>query len=86
MFRIEPKASSLLKRGDLKTDPRTGKDHEIYSLRHTAICMYIVNSKGHVNIFTLKKKCRHFGRPDLTVLRKASADGAAAMEELAEFR
>ena len=52
---IQRQFRELLKRADLKTDTRTGKDHTIYSLRHTAICMRIVNSKGHVNVFTLAK-------------------------------
>jgi len=36
-------------------DPFTGKAHTLYSLRHTAICMRIVNSHGKVNIFNLAK-------------------------------
>jgi hypothetical protein len=52
---IQRQFRELLKRADLKTDTRTGKDHTIYSLRHTAICMRIVNSQGKVNIFTLAK-------------------------------
>ena len=31
----------------------TGKAHTFYSLRHTAICMRIVNSEGRVNTFNL---------------------------------
>ena len=33
----------------------TSKKHELYSLRHTAICMRLVNSHGQVNIYTLAK-------------------------------
>jgi hypothetical protein len=44
----------LLKRSGLETDP-TGKKHSIYSLRHTAICMRIIQSEGKVNIFNLAK-------------------------------
>ena len=52
---IQRQFRELLSRANLKKDVHTGKDHEIYSLRHTAICMRIVNSQGHVNIFTLAK-------------------------------
>src|SRR5262249_40383228 len=45
----------LLDRADLRNDTHTGKPHSLYSLRHTAICMRIINSEGKVNIFTLAK-------------------------------
>lgn len=45
----------LLERTGLKHDADTNKDRSMYSLRHNAICMRIVNSKGKVNIFTLAK-------------------------------
>ena len=45
--------SELLKRANLEVDPNTGKKFSLYSLRHTAICMRIVNSKGKVNIYNL---------------------------------
>jgi len=44
-----------LTQAGLELDVHTGKAHSIYSLRHTAICMRIVNSQGRVNIFTLAK-------------------------------
>jgi hypothetical protein len=45
----------LLDRAGLDVDPFTGKAHTLYSLRHTAICMRIINSHGKVNIFNLAK-------------------------------
>jgi len=41
--------------GQLQIDTPTGKTHTLYSLRHTAICMRIINSEGKVNIFNLAK-------------------------------
>lgn len=52
---IQRQFSALLDRADLHIDPFTGKAHTLYSLRHTAICMRIVNSHGKVNIYTLAK-------------------------------
>ncbi|MDM7930890.1 hypothetical protein [Tabrizicola sp.] len=45
----------VLKYGGLEVDVPTGKKHTLYSLRHTAICMRIINSGGKVNIFNLAK-------------------------------
>ena len=45
----------LLEAAEIKHDPITNRDHTIYSLRHTAICMRIILSKGEVNIFNLAK-------------------------------
>lgn len=39
----------------LELDPFTNQKHTMYSLRHTAICMRLVKSKGNVNIYTLAK-------------------------------
>jgi len=39
----------------LERDAFTDKKHTLYSLRHTAICMRIVNSEGQVNIYNLAK-------------------------------
>jgi hypothetical protein len=44
-----------LEQADLMTDPYTNQKHTMYSFRHTAICMRLVNSKGKVNIYTLAK-------------------------------
>jgi hypothetical protein len=52
---IQRQFKELLTRAGLELDIHTGKEHSIYSLRHTAICMRIVNSHGKVNIFTLAK-------------------------------
>lgn len=52
---ISRQFNEALKRAGLKRDPFTGMDHTLYSLRHTAICMRIILSKGEVNIFTLAK-------------------------------
>ena len=41
----------LLKSSDLQS----GKSHALYSLRHTVICMRIINNEGKVNIFNLAK-------------------------------
>jgi hypothetical protein len=45
----------LLDKAEIKHDPFTDRDHTIYSLRHTAICMRIILSEGQVNIFNLAK-------------------------------
>jgi hypothetical protein len=52
---IQRQFAELLKRAGLEVDIYTGKKHELYSLRHTAICMRLVNSHGKVNIYTLAK-------------------------------
>jgi hypothetical protein len=54
---IQRQFHEVLKRAQLDQDPTTGKKYTIYSLRHTAICMRLVNSKGQVNIYTLAKTC-----------------------------
>jgi hypothetical protein len=52
---IQRQFRTLLVRAGLERDVHTRQPHTIYSLRHTAICMRIVNSQGKVNIFTLAK-------------------------------
>lgn len=52
---IQRQFGALLTRAGLETDPFNGKAHTLYSLRHTAICMRIINSEGKVNIFNLAK-------------------------------
>jgi hypothetical protein len=52
---IQRQFRALLTRAGLETDIHTGERHMLYSLRHTALCMRIVNSQGKVNIFTLAK-------------------------------
>lgn len=52
---IQRQFNELLQRERLEIDPQTGKKHMLYSLRHTAICMRIINSEGKVNIFNLAK-------------------------------
>jgi hypothetical protein len=47
--------NEVLRVSGLETDAVTGKAHTLYSLRHTAICMRIINSEGKVNIFNLAK-------------------------------
>ena len=47
--------NEVLRKSELETDAVTGKTHTLYSLRHTAICMRIINSHGKVNIFNLAK-------------------------------
>ena len=47
--------NEVLRVSGLETDAVTGKMHTLYSLRHTAICMRIINSEGRVNIFNLAK-------------------------------
>ena len=42
-------------RAGIERDPVTGKNHTIFSLRHTAICMRMILSQGQVNIFNLAK-------------------------------
>jgi hypothetical protein len=41
--------------------------HTIYSLRHTAICLRIILSEGHVNIFQSCQECGNIGRSDRTL-------------------
>jgi hypothetical protein len=45
----------LMTRAGVQRDAVTGKNHTIYSLRHTAICMRLILSQGQVNIFNLAK-------------------------------
>jgi len=45
----------VLEEAGLKTDRQTGDARTLYSLRHTAIQMRIVNSKGMVNIYNLAR-------------------------------
>ena len=52
---IQRQFGELMDRSGLKVDKSTGKTHTLYSLRHTAICMRIINSEGRVNIFNLAK-------------------------------
>jgi hypothetical protein len=52
---VQRQFGELLKRAGLEVDVFTGKRHELYSLRHTSICMRLVNSHGKVNIYTLAK-------------------------------
>jgi multidrug resistance efflux pump len=47
--------NALLERCHLKHDRYTNTVRTVYSLRHTAICMRIILSKGQVNIFNLAK-------------------------------
>lgn len=47
--------NALLERSHLKHDRNANVDRTVYSLRHTAICMRIILSKGRVNIFNLAK-------------------------------
>ena len=54
-LRIKKVLNGNGKFGELQTDTPTGKTHTLYSLRHTAICMRIINSEGKVNIFNLAK-------------------------------
>jgi integrase len=49
MFRV------VLREAGLATDQQTANKHTLYSLRHTAICMRLVNSGGKVNLFSLAK-------------------------------
>ena len=43
---IQRQFNELLQRESLEIDTQTGKKHMLYSLRHTAICMRIINSEG----------------------------------------
>jgi hypothetical protein len=52
---VQRQFREILKQGDIQVDEHTGKQHTLYSLRHTAICMRIINSEGKVNIFNLAK-------------------------------
>jgi hypothetical protein len=52
---VQRQFNAALERAGLKTDPFTGMQHSLYSLRHTAICMRIILSEGKVNIFNLAK-------------------------------
>ena len=48
-------SAQLMARPGMKIDTVSGKALSLYSLRHTAICMRIINSEGQVNIFNLAK-------------------------------
>ena len=52
---VQRQFRQVLKDGNIQIDEATGKTHTLYSLRHTAICMRIINSEGRVNIFNLAK-------------------------------
>jgi len=52
---VQRQFRQVLKEGSIQIDEATGKAHTLYSLRHTAICMGIINSEGKVNIFNLAK-------------------------------
>jgi hypothetical protein len=52
---VQRQFREVLKEGKIEVDGPTGKQHTLYSLRHTAICMRIINSEGKVNIFNLAK-------------------------------
>jgi hypothetical protein len=52
---VQRQFRQVLKEGSIQIDEATGKTHTLYSLRHTAICMRIINSEGRVNIFNLAK-------------------------------
>ncbi len=52
---VQRQFREVLKEGNIQVDEPTGKQHTLYSLRHTAICMRIINSEGKVNIFNLAK-------------------------------
>jgi hypothetical protein len=52
---VQRQFNALLERCHLKQDRYSDADHTVYSLRHTAICMRIILSKGQVNIFNLAK-------------------------------
>ena len=52
---IQRQFKRLMELAKLEVDPFTGQKHSLYSLRHTAICMRIILSKGEVNIFNLAK-------------------------------
>jgi hypothetical protein len=52
---IQRQFNELLKQCELKANPLFEYSHSLYSLRHTAICMRLVLSKGKVNIYTLAK-------------------------------
>ena len=45
---------ALLKRAHIQGNDH-GVPHSLYSIRHTAICMRLVKSKGEVNIFNLAR-------------------------------
>ena len=52
---IQRQFNAVLERAGLKQDRYSNSVHTVYSLRHTAICMRLVLSKGKVNIFNLAK-------------------------------
>ncbi|MGH6697477.1 MAG: hypothetical protein ACREBX_19585 [Sphingopyxis sp.] len=45
----------VMDKAGIENDPSTGEKYSLYSLRHTAICMRLINSKGKVNIYSLAK-------------------------------
>jgi hypothetical protein len=52
---VQRQFHELLSRAQIEKDHITGRQHTLYSLRHAAICMRLILSKGKVNIFNLAK-------------------------------
>lgn len=52
---VQNQFNAVLQHAGLKKDRYGNADHSVYSLRHTAICMRLVQSAGEVNVFTLAK-------------------------------
>lgn len=52
---LQRQFNEVLEQVGLKGDKHSKTVHSVYSLRHTAICMRLVNSHGKVNIFNLAK-------------------------------
>jgi len=46
---------AVMDQAGIASDPEAGEKYSLYSLRHTAICMRLINSKGKVDIFSLAR-------------------------------
>jgi hypothetical protein len=80
---VQREFNAAMERAKIKYDPFINTDYTVYSLRHTAICMRIILSKGQVNIFNLAKTARI--SVDRTVLCAQSAAIEGDGQEPAEF-
>lgn len=52
---VQKQFRAILDEAGIKDDPSAGIKYTIYSLRHTAICMRLIPSRGEVNIYNLAK-------------------------------
>ena len=69
---FERQFNYLLEREGLK-DITGKRQHSVYSLRHTAITMRLLESEGEVNLLNLPQECSHLCCSDRAILRRRDA-------------